>query len=148
MREMTTELIAKLENGSGEDQELEALILCKLAAPTDAYVEQSKFNGRWCIYHGADRGGQPRLWEDRRWSDHHRLNITSSLDAALSLVERMLPGAQFNLTNLYGVAAAELPLNGGDDTPWETGRHKGGDLPRAILVALLRSLETRKDGKP
>jgi hypothetical protein len=146
---MTTELIAKLEAGSGADQELEARILCAIAAPSGAYVEQSRFNGRWCIYHGEHNGRQT-MWEDRKWGNQIRWNVTESLDAALSLVEKMLPGAFYHMAK--GKLQATEPMFGaqilfGSEEILGEAEHNGS-LPRALLIALLRSLETRKDGKP
>lgn len=135
------ELIAKLENGSGGDRQLDAEIN-KHFFPSDyeryhavylKKLEEARGNGL------TDRDAA--CWSYGFSGCQH---YTTSLDAALSLVEKMLPGAEFSLTNLYGVALAELPLNGDDNTPWETGRHIGVDLPRALLVALLRSLQSRK----
>jgi hypothetical protein len=141
---MTTELIARLENGSGTDQELEARILCAIAAPSGAYVEQSRFNGRWCIYHG-EHNGQQTLWEDRKWGNQIRWNITESLDAALSLVEKMLPGWMWRIEQSSHRYACLWKS-------FETGYTAEGihesSVSRAVLIALLRSLETRKDGKP
>jgi hypothetical protein len=78
------DLIARLEAATGPDRELDARIWCAVFAPEGAYVERSRFNGEWCIYHGKSvRSGEPRLWEAK----NSRVRpVTESLDAALTLV--------------------------------------------------------------
>lgn len=60
---------------------------------------------------------------------------TTSLDAAASLVPE---GAEYSLTNLYGVAHAECPLNA-SDIGWQDGRHEGGLMAPALCAAALRA---------
>ena len=68
--------------------------------------------------------------------------LTSSIDAALALVERMLPGAEYEITTLYGVAAVTI------FTPFTAyGRREDGDVRLAILCALLRALEAKDTGR-
>lgn len=75
-------LIARLEKATRPDEELDARIWCAVFAPPEAYVEQSKFNGTWCIYCGTNsRNQQPRLYEGSK-----SLPVTGSVDAALRLV--------------------------------------------------------------
>lgn len=61
---------------------------------------------------------------------------TASIDAALALVERALPGAEYRISTLYGVASAALPLN---DDNLSCGRRKDNNVALAILAALLRA---------
>lgn len=70
------QLIERVEKLTGPSEEMDAHILCTLAAPAGAFVEQSLINGAWCIHSGR-AGGWP---------------ITASLDAAIALTERLLPG--------------------------------------------------------
>lgn len=82
---MTTipELANRVQKLKGPDTEVDALIWCAVFAPKDAYVEQSKFNGAWCIYLPSVEPGRSRLWEAR----NSRVQpVTSSFDAALLLV--------------------------------------------------------------
>lgn len=60
---------------------------------------------------------------------------TASLDAAVTLVPE---GIEWNITNLYGIAQAEVGLNFSDGN-WQTGRHKGGHLALALCAAALRA---------
>ena len=64
--------------------------------------------------------------------------LQGSIDAALALVEAVLPGAEFSLTNLYGVAMAELPLNYTDGTVG-AARLEHGNLALALCLALVRA---------
>ncbi len=47
-------------------------------------------------------------------------------------------GIEWNITNLYGVAHAEVGLNFSDGN-WQTGRHKGGHMAIALCAAALRA---------
>jgi hypothetical protein len=82
-----TELYARIEAGSGPDRELDARIICALLAPKGSKVEQSPFNYEWCIYEPCQYGRKPfKTWG--RGPRGGKEQVTSSLDAALSLVER------------------------------------------------------------
>lgn len=62
-------------------------------------------------------------------------SYTTSLDSAVTLVPK---GIEWNLTNLYGIAMAEVGLNFSDGN-WQTGRHKGGHMALALCAAALRA---------
>lgn len=55
-------LIERLEKAEKPSDELDALIMCAVAAPEGSYVERSPFNGAWCIH---KPGHKKRLWEKR-----------------------------------------------------------------------------------
>ena len=76
------DLIERIEAATGPDREIDCLIRQAVYAPSDTIVEQSPINGAWCIYHGVDRSGRPRLWEG---PGRHKL-YTASLDDAMGLV--------------------------------------------------------------
>lgn len=86
-----TSLIEKLEGLSKGRDELSAHVIKTLLAPDDAWVEQSKFNGAWCIY---ERREKPRLWGES--NPLRSAPVTTSLDAALALAERRCP--RFSVT--------------------------------------------------
>ncbi len=50
----------------------------------------------------------------------------------------LAPGGEINISTIYGPAAVEFPLNGGDVTP-SVGIHAGGHIPLAICAAALRA---------
>lgn len=117
----------------GPSEELDAHILCALAAPEGSVVEQSRFNGAWCIY--TARG---RLWEKRGWHRPEGWALTASLDAAVALVERVKPGWAVQMTRQGdGEGAARLwPQN-------YTGEQYCATCATpalALIAALLRSL--------
>jgi hypothetical protein len=85
------ERIGRLTSG---DREVDMLVMCALAAPADCWVEQSRINGAWCIMR-KDSRDRPASWEWRNgqtnWWRNDEWPVTSSLDAALALVERAIP---------------------------------------------------------
>lgn len=86
-RDELLELADRVEKLSRPDKQVDAMIRCAVFAPAGAYVEQSRFNGAWCIYHGANRNGEPLLWERRGLTPEQRLGeFTASLDSAMTLV--------------------------------------------------------------
>ncbi|WP_119270833.1 hypothetical protein [Taklimakanibacter deserti] len=138
---MTEELIGRLESGDGEDRKLDAALL---------YIaDREQYERCQALYvekaaEAAKNGLTNRDLACWNYGFSACPHYTLRLDAAISLVEKMLPGAEFNLTNLYGVAQAELPLNH-SERGWETGRHKGGSLPRAVLIAMLAALSRQEE---
>lgn len=123
------DLIERLEKGEGADRELDGNLYVEFFIPKERI-------GR------LDQDGGVVGWWPKNAPYVSAIDVpryTASLDAAISLVERMRPGAEYEITNLYAVACATLPLNSEDE--WHTGRHKGGSLPRALLIALLKSLQ-------
>ena len=75
------------------------------------------------------------------------LDYTTSLDAAVMLCPE---GIEWNLTNLYGIAMADVGLNFSDGN-WQTGRHKGGHVALALCAAALRAraaLSKTKENPP
>jgi hypothetical protein len=69
-----------------QDAELGAHIICAAIAPTGSYVEQSRFNGAWCIYLAS-----AKLF-DRPKELRANFDITASIDAAAALLRLTLPG--------------------------------------------------------
>jgi hypothetical protein len=82
--------------------------------------------------------------DDRGQTDRIAYDIappyTSSIDAAVALVERVLPGAEYEITTRYGPAHVQLPLNGDECSD---GRREDGNVPRAICLALVRALQAK-----
>lgn len=75
---------------------------------------------------------------------HTHRAFTCNREDALWLCETLLPGAEYELTNLYGVTVFRVPLNGGENQPWCEGRREDGNMPLAILITLLRALEAQE----
>lgn len=129
---MTSSLIPRLEAGNGSDRELDGDLF-------------EQFGGdEWeKAYHRAQLPcGCPHdmaVKEARLYAPHY----ITSLDASLALVERMLPGWGYtiNLDPDRGTVMANLySLKSG-------GVHRHAyhaDAPRALLIALLKALESSK----
>lgn len=87
---LSDELIARLESSSEGSRELDVLVIASIVGG-EALV--SSHDGRWHVYLGTDRRGEPRLWEPRAPEEsrlHHGLRDergpTRSVDTALTLV--------------------------------------------------------------
>jgi len=75
------------------------------------------------------------MWVDQM--DPPLLSYTKSIDAALSLIERIAgPGVEWDATTLYGIARVSVGLNlsAGD----ETAEDKGGSVPIALCLAAIK----------
>lgn len=94
------ELIEKLEKAERGSRELDVHIRRALIVNDEnAYVKQSEYNGEWCIYSGEWQG-RPRLYENRDRSISTSLwrgEYTASLDAAVALMGRVLPGWHYSV---------------------------------------------------
>ncbi|WP_427023063.1 hypothetical protein ACP4J4_10505 [Aureimonas ureilytica] len=128
-------LLDRVEQGEGRDEELDVRLVAAFFAPATALVEASPFNGAWCIYDGTGRNGRPRLWECQPLG--HQPSPTSSIDTAVYLVEKVLPGWDHGYESGDGIAFGKV---------WSQGRHddtvvrgEARTPARAILAALLRA---------
>lgn len=157
-----SEIRERVEKATGADRELDALILCALAAPLGAFVAQSKINGNWCIYSGETSSRTPRLWEDRSWFRPDSWLLTASIDTALALVERKLPGWVYSLEKRATLEGNKLPHaipRSGSDGVWEAWefvlilnaaeqyRAFSSTAPLAILLALISALQSQAAGR-
>lgn len=141
-------LIAKLEEGSGGDRELDGRIAVALGIVIMherdgeyAFFEAPLEKGKWAFLSGCKRG------EDEAYKSLGQCiktppYYTSSIDAALSLVEAKLPGCNgsINFGEPHRNPFVQLsPLRA-------DGRHPvngaAATIPRAILIALLKALQT------
>jgi hypothetical protein len=84
-------LSERVKAATGPDDELAAHIICAAIAPQGSYVEQSRFNGAWCIY---VKGG--KLF-DRPKELRANFDVTASIDAAAALLRLTLPGWWWNV---------------------------------------------------
>lgn len=128
------EVLGRVEGVEGPDRELDAALWLAMtpgATRRIIRVKHAHSDAEWDIHETRDATGG-RLVSVPAY--------TASLDAALGLVERVLPGAEYELTTIYGVARATLPLNCSDTVYPETGERKDGNMPLAICAALLKAL--------
>lgn len=147
---MTDELIARLEGGKGGDRELDALIAAACCnVPTDMPIPQLAEG--WSYIYRADGDSvliTPRHKDGRTAMPHRRWagQLTSSIDAALALVEKMRPGDDWLIVRDGGSFHCEISEGSSLDL---IGEAKGVSAPRAVLAALLRALakeEANADG--
>jgi len=135
-----TELRERVERATGPDRELDIEI-------AGALFELSRLTKKLQRSLGFRPGSvEPQIIIRDRFAGADTEPIpyyTASIDAALALVERKLPGAEYDITTLYGVAHVDLPLNYSDQSS-ECGRRADGSVPLAILTALLRALESQE----
>lgn len=129
--EALTLLSDRMEGLSGPSEEVDALILCALAAPAGSFVERSRINGAWCIHtEDKDRSGAHRLWERTgKWYRREGWPLTSSLDATVALVERA--------TKVEPIAMVEKAIANLLERGWNPNIPFGPQLSRAILRALI-----------
>lgn len=96
-------LLERLETAKTGSREMSAHIVKALLAPAEAWVEQSRFNGAWCIY---ERPEKPRLWDPD--GPLRGASVTESLDAALTLAGLVVPTYTATLV-IYRTNGGEFP---------------------------------------
>ena len=133
------ELLARLRAATGPSRNLDAEIEACLRVPS-AKAAKERWVREWAGEWRAE-GARVRLMHSNgtpgaHWAPDLR---TGSIDAALALVEKTLPGAEYDITTLYGVAHVNLPMNF-TDVPYSTGRRLDGNVPLAILEASVDAL--------
>jgi hypothetical protein len=139
-----TELREKVERATGTDREIDALI----AVVLDGYfVLPAKFEGDGPRYGYIDTEGAEVI--PGHAGDMLVRKYTSSIDAALALAERKLPGWTWSVDihdrvegNANGWAWARLATPNSLD--FTTHRATAPTPPLAILSALLRALESQE----
>lgn len=99
--EEVSALLVRVKGADKPSPELDARILCVLAAPGGCYVEQSKINGAWCIFTPRLHNGDPTLWERHGWYRPDGWPVTASLDAAIALAERKRPGCGWEIDRIF-----------------------------------------------
>lgn len=129
-------LIARLEAAEVGSEELSARAMQVLIVP-NGRVEQSRINGAWCIYVGD------RLWQDRGWWRPDGWPVTTSLDAAHVLAERVLEGWAWQVDR-WGVMS-RITLNECDHEGWHRSKHRRVEVAierppaLALCIAILRA---------
>jgi hypothetical protein len=136
-----TELLARVEAAAGPSVEIDGLF-AKLneTMPQDARFQTENI---W--------GQQGDQWLSGGYGDYHFYSpeeVTASIDAALALVERMLPLRDLDYIRNSGRHRFSLALPGSGTFDVQA---TGATAPLAILAALLRALIARTPatrGKP
>jgi len=125
------DLLARAQAATGPDRELDAgmwEIFTPGCSRKETIVKSS--TGLW-----------PDYTIDETRDETNKLIITpsytSSLDAAVTLIERALPGTEYDISTLHGVAHVELPLN---DEYCQSANRKDGNVNLALIEAMLMAL--------
>jgi hypothetical protein len=127
-------LLERVEKATGPDSALDVAIACTLL---DARQHKA-----WNAANGLRPRGAPPLPDDVFWLRHAR-HYTSSLDAALALVEEKLPGCQWTVET----DACWLRVLTQDDVDEFQGSYncRGGTCTAlAVVLALLRALQSQQ----
>ncbi len=125
-------LVERIERGEGRDRDLEIAVWCALGW---SFEKRGKDRKAWL--YGPD-GGEFR---PRRDPDDSlgwligRMGVTDSLDAAVALVERVLPLAEWEVTTSGFKPGATVIPNGSPH-----GVAHASSPARALLAAALRAL--------
>lgn len=107
------EIIERLEKATGPDRKIDYMVFTK-TAPLDEFSPWSPLIGN---------------------------HFTSSIDAAIALVETMLPGQPM----IMGIGQTELTRPWARVGSWSGCDAVGSTLPIAILLALFRALEAKEN---
>jgi len=138
-----TDLIAMLEALTGPDREVDARIWCLFAGV--------KYKGHFLAYGDPTRTQveftlPPKrtrcVTSDAKGYPHkHAAHVTASLDAAVALCERVLPGYLWSLSiHETGTAIAHV------DTDWEGSFPRYHAIPAiALLIATLKAIDEQED---
>lgn len=148
----TTDILARLKSATGPDREIDAMIWRAAAA-----------DEKWVAYKAVKR---PAFMSTDDWRFHdgwfvgrkteddfpERLEIfTASIDAALALVERMLPGWMLKLVKnpIPGWYSCLVDQNFNCSfSNYYDGEERPQDAPIAILTALFTALEAKEKVEP
>lgn len=140
------ELIERLEKAAGPDRELDVAI----AVAIDGYVLEKRERDRKLWLYREESG--PRYYgrKDPEYGvsgEYPRL--TSSIDAAVALCVRVLPGMYWSITQgVIGNSPQEFDASvWEEDAPWDALQHRGvhKSAPIALLLAILRAKDRLDD---
>lgn len=136
MTDLTT-LIAKLEAATGPDRELDVAISCAI----DGRVLEKRGNDRkeWLYLSGTDNCRQ----DPGVFGQFLSPRFTASIDAAVALAERVLPGWRGSVQFGNFECQVTAYLGSDEDTKEATAAH---DMPAiALVIAML--LAKQAEGK-
>jgi hypothetical protein len=139
-----SDLITRLQNGSGPDRDLDGEICVALTHISDHLAKECDMRGAFPYAHpcGFVSAGAYGICEPA-------YPLTSSIDACIALFDRVLPGVDresfiVGKSREYGI---NIYRNFDFYGPWRnklaTGQHDA-DEPRAFLIAILRAVATKE----
>lgn len=126
-------LIERVEKAKGPYRELDLDLL-------DALCDAKRHRSYWDWHASRPKGTAERPTREFWINPSRYLALTGSIDAALALVNEVMPGADYELhtaRHRIGMRAAV----------WYPTVHAGDapTLPLAILLALLRAMQAREE---
>ena len=139
-----TDLLQRLEEATGPDRELDRDILFHFGWTIVPFGQS--FGERW-----VDPEGNRTPYDPAHWPQSWPMSLTSSIDAALSLVEREIPEAQptiwindkWSTCQIYGPFYNDHGTKGFK----EFSKCEGKTAPLAILTALVKSVIAQKESE-
>lgn len=153
---MISTLIERLEKATVPDRELDGLIAKHVEGLSFGFCGEEGWSCGEC--RDGNSCGVPLGLHDERtayprdWRYDERLpHYTGSIDAALGLVERVLPGQAVIMA--HGRETPQEPLgaacifNGMSSDSGEAAEAEAATLPLAICLATLRAIKHREQGK-
>lgn len=122
------------------DAATDCRLMAALVGPEGAYAAVSKFNGAWVVYAGDDHRGFPKNWPaPAGFRQDHEKAFTGSIDAALALVDRVLPGWSIQMWMSEGYKHPGVIMGRSYPTNLRV-TIEADTLPLAITAALLQAL--------
>ena len=128
-RKTLEDLLARVEQAPGPDRELDGTLWCLSVG----YAERVSHNPSTVFYTKSSG-------ENANMSRESIPEYSASIDAALALVERLLPLHDIELHCFHHANGTSFYAEIGDQPQVE-----GATLPLAILAALLRALTTQTE---
>lgn len=136
-------VLERLRAATGPDRELDAAIEVATFVPSEWRMDcrQGSKSGT-CVVTYIDHRGK------RTTGTYRAPSVTYSLDAALALVERVLPGWSWGVSRLdaglvAGVVAAPVDVEPDHEEDWGCQSAEAATGPLALCIAALQALSTR-----
>lgn len=142
--ESLQEVLERVRAAVGPSQELDAHVVCATIAPSGSFVTLGPISGHYRVCIGETERGKDLVWED--WLDWRSARPTASVDAALSLVDRAMPGTMWAVGCMEGGPFCRLVYPNGRQNGLGTGwgfaqslEQEGGpdSAPLAVLSCLI-----------
>jgi len=136
-------LLARVKSATGPDRELDWLFANIIGDIPKHSIREIGWDYEWyrrpkdfCLWKAKDSEGRSvDMWQPKP--------ITRNIDAAVALIERVLPGTEYEISTLHSVAHVSLPLNSDD---CRSADRKDGNVCLALIEAMLMALITIEEG--
>jgi len=133
-----TALLERVRAATGADREIDAALMAQ------SYAQEERHIGAVMEYSdGSEERVKDLVWVDPKtdkWVSTAAHSYTASIDAALALTERVLPGWRYDIHSPRFGTPFEAVLVDGDSASLRIVTAKAPTAPLAILAALLSAL--------